>query len=270
MPRSRSSRNPPGIGGDAAAHWALQTCGPAAQLLSARSQTSLPSSLEGPQGQVCASVCERVCVVEYEPASVAHISKSLSSWASAIGWKGLRHEAGLGNKLRPLGDWLGVLSAGLGVTFLTRSLGLLLPLGVVREEAEERGLGLLLTLREKDTESSSKTSKLSGMPWPLFICKMFTVYDWRVSRECTCFHTQCMPVVTCMLLWLLICVSLASHPSHECHSHTQLSDTNRHSSWTHKTTTDITHMHTTPERGQSRALADSEYCQGGRGQLLWH
>ena len=64
---------------------------------------------------------------------------------------------------------------GLGVTFLTTSLGLLLPLGVVREEAEERGLGFLLTLWEKGTESSSKTSKLSGMPWPLFICKMFCV-----------------------------------------------------------------------------------------------
>ena len=131
--------------------------------------------LEGHQGQVCASVCERVCVVEYEPASVAHISNHLSSWASAIGWKGLRPEAGLGNKLRPLGDWLGVLSVGLGVTFLTTSLGLLLPLGVVREEAEERGLGFLLTFWEKGTESSSKTSKLSGMPWPLFICKMFCV-----------------------------------------------------------------------------------------------
>lgn len=97
---------------------------------------------------MCASVCEPVCVVEYEPASVTHLSKYLSSWASATGWKGLRHEAGLGNKLRPLGDsgWGSSLPGWESETFLTRSLGLLLPLGVVREEAEERGLGFLLTL----------------------------------------------------------------------------------------------------------------------------
>ena len=60
-----------------------------------------------------------------------------------------------------------------------------------------------------------------------------------------------------MLLWLLMCVSLASHPSHKHHSHTQQlrahSDTDRDSSWTHKMTTDITHMHTTPLREASPA-----------------
>ena len=103
---------------------------------------------------MCASVCEPVCVVEYEPASVTHLSKYLSSWASAIGWKGLRREAGLGNKLRPLGDsgwgsslrgWGSSLRGWESETLLTRSLGLLPPLVVVREEAEERGLGFLLT-----------------------------------------------------------------------------------------------------------------------------
>lgn len=139
--------------------------------------------------------------------------------------------------------------------------------------------------------STTPRGRPSGASQPLFICEMFCVCDWGVSREHACFHARGPSVVTRVHL----CQWDASPQSHTLSQTSQpctttggTHATDGHSSWTHWMTMDTllthTHTHTHPEplteaspwRGQrvdtarSRLLSPHSCCQGGKGQLLRH
>lgn len=117
--------------------------------------------------------------------------------------------------------------------------------------------------------STTPRGRPSGASQPLFICEMFCVCDWGVSREHACFHARGPSVVTRVHL----CQWDASPQPHTLSQTSQpctttggTHATDGHSSWTHWMTMDtlLTHTHAhaprASDRGQSLAWAESGHC----------